>query len=434
MTIMDPIRTTTPAEQLTIDALAYHEHPRPGKLAVTLTKPAENARDLTLAYSPGVAAPVRAIAADLDDAYRYTNKGNLVAVISNGTAILGLGALGGLASKPVMEGKALLFRHFAGVDAIDIETEERDIDKFVDAIAAISPTFGGINLEDIAAPDCFEIERRLIERCNIPVFHDDQHGTAVIAVAGLLNAIEIQGKDMAEVRIVCAGAGAAGIATFRLLRAVGFPAENLTLVDSCGVVHADRTDLNTFKREFARTTEHRTLADAIAGADIFLGVSGPGVLSEDMLRSMAERPIVFAMANPDPEILPHVAKAVRSDVIIATGRSDFPNQVNNVLGFPFIFRGALDVRATAITEEMKVAAVLALRDLARQPVPAEVEAAYEGEHFTFGPDYILPKPVDPRLLGTISAAVARAAVDCGVALRPYPAHYPLASTDDIRFG
>lgn len=431
MTIIDPTKSI---DQLTHDALEYHEHPRPGKLAVTLTKPAENARDLTLAYSPGVAAPVRAIAANLDDAYRYTNKGNLVAVISNGTAILGLGALGGLASKPVMEGKALLFRHFAGVDAIDIETEELDITKLVDAIAAISPTFGGINLEDIAAPDCFEIERQLIERCTIPVFHDDQHGTAVIAVAGLLNALHIQGKELESARIVCAGAGAAGIATFRLLRSVGFPTENLTLVDSKGVVHTGREDLNDFKRDFAHETDHRTLADAVAGADVFLGVSGPGVLTEDMLRSMAERPIVFAMANPDPEILPHVAKAVREDVIIATGRSDFPNQVNNVLGFPFIFRGALDVRASVINEEMKVAAVLALRDLAREAVPAEVEAAYEGEHFEFGADYILPKPVDPRLLGVVSAAVARAAVDSGVALKPYPAHYPLTGIDDIRFG
>lgn len=437
MTLTNPAPTTQPAltanQQLTIDALEYHEHPRPGKLAVVLTKPAENARDLTLAYSPGVAAPVRAIAENLDDAYRYTNKGNLVAVISNGTAILGLGALGGLASKPVMEGKALLFRHFAGVDAIDIETEERDIDKFVDTMAAISPTFGAINLEDIAAPDCFEIERRLIERCNIPVFHDDQHGTAVIAVAGLLNAIEIQGKDMETVRIVCAGAGAAGIASLRLLRAVGFPSENLTLVDSRGVVHTGRTDLNEYKSEFAHATEHRTLADAVTDADIFLGVSGPGVLTAEMLTSMAPRPIVFAMANPDPEILPDLAKATRSDVIIATGRSDYPNQVNNVLGFPFIFRGALDVRASAITEEMKVAAVLAIRDLAREEVPPEVSAAYDGVKFEFGPEYILPKPTDPRLLGRVSSAVARAAVDCGVAARPYPAHYPLATTADIRF-
>jgi malate dehydrogenase (oxaloacetate-decarboxylating)(NADP+) len=421
-------------EDLTSAALAYHEHPRPGKLSVELTKPAADARDLSLAYSPGVAAPVRAIAADPADAYRYTNKGNLVAVISNGTAILGLGDLGSLASKPVMEGKGLLFRHFAGIDVYDIEVDTRDVDRMVDIVAAISPTFGGINLEDIAAPACFEIERQLIERCDIPVFHDDQHGTAVIAAAGLLNALEIQGKRFDEVRIVCAGAGAAGIATFRLLHELGAPAGNLVLVDSVGVVHTGRTDLNGYKREFVRETELRTLADALAGADVFLGVSGPGVLTEEMLRSMAPNPIVFAMANPDPEILPELAKAVRTDVIIATGRSDYPNQVNNVLGFPFIFRGALDVRATVVNEAMKIAAVHALRDLAREPVPASVEAAYDGVRFAFGPDYIIPKPLDPRLLGAVSSAVARAAVDSGVATRPYPAHYPLTSLDDIVLG
>ena len=421
-------------ENLSTAALDYHEFPRPGKLSADLTTRADDARDLTLAYSPGVAAPVRAIAADPGDAYRYTNKGNLVAVISNGTAILGLGDLGGLASKPVMEGKGLLFRHFAGVDVYDIEVDTRDVDRLVDVIAAIAPTFGGINLEDIAAPGCFEVERQLIERCDIPVFHDDQHGTAVIAAAGLLNALEIQGKRFEEARIVCAGAGAAGIATFRLLHELGAPAANLLLVDSTGVVHTGRTDLNGYKREFVRETEARTLADALDGADVFLGVSGPGVLTEAMLRSMAPRPIVFAMANPDPEILPEVAHAVRDDVIVATGRSDYPNQVNNVLGFPFIFRGALDVRATVINEAMKIAAVHALRDLAREPVPAAVEAAYDGRHFEFGPEYVIPKPLDPRLLGAVSAAVARAAVESGVATRPYPAHYPLTSLDDIRYG
>jgi malate dehydrogenase (oxaloacetate-decarboxylating)(NADP+) len=425
--------TMTP-EDLTTAALEYHEFPRPGKLSVELTKRTEDARDLALAYSPGVAAPVRAIAADPADAYRYTGKGNLVAVISNGTAILGLGDLGGLASKPVMEGKGVLFRHFAGIDVFDIEVDTRDVDRFVDVVAAIAPTFGGINLEDIAAPQCFEIERQLIERCDIPVFHDDQHGTAVIAAAALLNALEIQGKSFGDARIVCAGAGAAGIATFRLLHALGAPAANLVLVDSTGVVHTGRTDLNGYKREFVRETEARTLADALDSADVFLGVSGPGVLTPEMLLSMADRPIVFAMANPDPEILPEVAKATRSDVIIATGRSDYPNQVNNVLGFPFIFRGALDVRSSVINEAMKIAAVHALRDLAREPVPASVEAAYDGTHFEFGPEYIIPKPLDPRLLGTVSSAVARAAVESGVATRPYPANYPLGSLDDIAYG
>jgi malate dehydrogenase (oxaloacetate-decarboxylating)(NADP+) len=428
--------TTSALDRATLDAdaLEYHEHPRPGKLSVELTKKAEDARDLSLAYSPGVAAPVRAIAHDAADAYRYTNKGNLVAVISNGTAILGLGDLGALASKPVMEGKGLLFRHFAGVDVYDIEVDTTDIDRFVDVVAAIAPTFGGINLEDIAAPACFEIERQLIERCDIPIFHDDQHGTAVIAAAGLLNALEIQGKDFHDVRIVCAGAGAAGIATLRLLHELGAPAANLLLTDSAGVVHTGRTDLNGYKREFLRETDARTLADAVAGADVFLGVSAPGVLSEQMLRSMADRPIVFAMANPDPEILPEVAHAICDDVIVATGRSDYPNQVNNVLGFPFIFRGALDVRATVINEAMKIAAVHALRDLAREPVPESVEAAYGGTQFEFGPGYIIPKPLDPRLLGAVSSAVARAAVDSGVATRPYPAHYPLGSLDDILLG
>ncbi|WP_040167946.1 malic enzyme-like NAD(P)-binding protein [Microbacterium gorillae] len=425
--------TTSTGTSLHQAALDYHEQPRPGKLAVTLTKPADTAHDLTLAYSPGVAAPVREIAADAETAYRFTNKGNLVAVISNGTAILGLGDLGALASKPVMEGKGLLFRHFAGVDVFDIETDVTDVDAFVDVVAAIAPTFGGINLEDISAPACFEIERKLIERCDIPIFHDDQHGTAVIATAALLNALEIQGKAIEDVRIVCAGAGAAGIATLLMLRTVGVRDEQITLVDSRGVVHTDRDDLPAYKRDFARATEARTLSDAMHDADVFLGVSGPGILTEDMVRAMAERPIIFAMANPDPEILPETAHAIRSDLVMATGRSDFPNQVNNVLGFPFIFRGALDVRATVINDEMKAAAVYALRDLARASVPASVTDAYEGVEFAFGRDYIIPKPVDPRLLGTVAAAVARAAVDSGVARRPYPEHYPLRSLEDIRY-
>lgn len=425
--------TSAPTPQ-TIEALDYHEFPRPGKLSVELTKKTENARDLSLAYSPGVAEPVRAIAANPANAYRYTNRGNLVAVISNGTAILGLGDLGGLASKPVMEGKGVLFRHFAGIDVYDIEVDTRDIDRFVDIVAAIAPTFGGINLEDIAAPACFEIERQLIERCDIPVFHDDQHGTAVIAAAALLNALEIQGKTFEEARIVCVGAGAAGIATFRLLHQMGAPAGNLILVDSTGVIHAGRTDLNSYKREFVRETEMRTLDEAVVGADVFIGVSAPGILTESMLRSMAPKPIVFALANPDPEMVPDVAHAIRDDVIVATGRSDYPNQVNNVLGFPFIFRGALDVRATAVNEAMKMAAVYALRDLAREPVPASVEAAYGGESFAFGPGYIIPKPLDPRLLGAVSAAVAEAAVSSGVATRDYPANYPLTALEDIQLG
>jgi len=421
-------------DSLTADALEYHESPRPGKLSVELTKPTENSRDLSLAYSPGVAAPVRAIAAEPADAYRYTIKGNLVAVISNGTAILGLGNLGALASKPVMEGKGVLFRRFAGIDVFDIEVDRTQVEPFVEAVAAIAPTFGGINLEDIAAPECFEIERLLIERCDIPVFHDDQHGTAVIATAALLNALEIQGKELLSAKIVCVGAGAAGIAVFRLLRDMGVPADHLTLVDSKGVIHHERDDLNSYKQEFARDTVHRTLEEALVDADVFIGVSGPGLLDEPLLRTMAERPIVFALANPDPEVLPELAKAVRPDIIVATGRSDFPNQVNNVLGFPFIFRGALDVRATRINSEMKIAAVHALRELAKEPVPASVEAAYGGVHFEFGRDYIIPKPLDPRLLATVPAAVARAAVDSGVATLPYPEHYPLASLDDVKLG
>lgn len=408
-------------------ALDYHASPRPGKLAIEVTKPCSTQAELALAYTPGVAEPVRAIAADPDMAYRYTAKGNLVAVITDGTAVLGLGDVGSLAGKPVMEGKAVLFKRFADIDVFDIEVNAETPDAFVDTVRRISPTFGGINLEDIAAPHCFEIERRLIEQLDIPVFHDDQHGTAIIAAAGLLNALEIQGKTLENVKIVCLGAGAAGIATMRLLVTLGASKANMRLIDRQGVIHEARSDLNVYKQEFAVATTDRTLADAMRDADVFIGVSGPDLVSQDMVRSMAARPIVFALSNPDPEIYPADAKAVRDDLIMATGRSDFPNQVNNVLGFPFIFRGALDVRARVINEEMKVAAVRALCELAREPVPAEVLAAYGVDSLAFGPEYIIPKPLDPRLIDYVAPAVARAAVDSGVAVAAYPAHYPAIS-------
>ncbi|QQD18544.1 malate dehydrogenase [Spongiibacter nanhainus] len=407
-------------------ALDYHSVPTPGKIGISLTKPAETQYDLSLAYSPGVAEPVREIAKDPINAYKYTSKGNLVAVISNGSAILGLGDLGPLASKPVMEGKALLFKRFADLDSIDIEVDTQDSQEFIDTVKRISGTFGGINLEDIKAPECFEIERILIEECNIPIFHDDQHGTAIVTAAGMLNALEIQGKKIEDAKVVCLGAGSAAIACMRLLIALGARYENIYMIDRRGVIYPGREGLNKYKREFQNDTGARTLADAIDGADVFVGLSGPNLLSEDMLRSMAERPIVFACSNPDPEIRPELALAVRDDLIMATGRSDYPNQVNNVLGFPFIFRGALDVRATAINEEMKVAAVHAIRELAKEPVPEVViEACGVGE-LSFGPGYIIPKPVDRRLLGAVAGAVARAAVDSGVALLPYPEHYPLS--------
>ncbi len=412
-------------------ALDYHSSPKPGKISIELTKPAETARDLSLAYSPGVAEPVREIAADPENAYKYTGKGNLVAVISNGSAILGLGNLGALASKPVMEGKALLFKRFAGVDSIDIEVESETPQVFIDTVKRIAGTFGGINLEDIKAPECFEIERCLIEACNIPVFHDDQHGTAIVTAAGMLNALEIAGKKIEEARLVCLGAGSAAISCVKLLISCGFKPENILMLDSKGVIHKQRNDLNQYKALFAVDTECRTLDDAIVGADAFLGVSGPNLLSADQLKTMAENPIVFACANPDPEIRPELAKSARSDLIMATGRSDYPNQVNNVLGFPFIFRGALDVRASRINEAMKIAAVNAIRELAKEPVPQEVRDAYEGIEMNFGPEYIIPKPTDPRLLGAVSSAVAKAAVESGVARAEYPAHYPLKSLDDI---
>lgn len=414
-------------------ALEYHAQPRPGKLSVELTKPTETGRDLSLAYSPGVAEPVREIARDPEAAYRYTNKGNLVAVISDGTAILGLGNLGSLASKPVMEGKGVLFKRFAGVDVYDIEVDAESPQAFIDTVKRISGTFGGINLEDIKAPECFEIERVLVEQCDVPVFHDDQHGTAIIAAAGLLNALELQGKNISDASIVCVGAGAAGVATLKLLMEMGARKKNIYVLDRSGVIHSGRSDLNQFKAAFAHETDKRTLEDALAGADVFLGVSSADLMTPDMLRLMAPRPIVFALANPDPEIRPELANATRSDVIMATGRSDYPNQVNNVLGFPYIFRGALDVRASRINEAMKIAAVHAIRQMAKEPVPVEVEKAYEGLHLEFGPEYIIPKPTDPRLLGAVSAAVAKAAVDSGVAARPYPAHYPLKTLADIRY-
>ncbi|MFQ3280785.1 malic enzyme-like NAD(P)-binding protein, partial [Reinekea sp.] len=355
------------------DALAYHAEPSPGKLSIEITTPAESARDLSLAYSPGVAEPVRAIAEDPENAYKYTIKGNLVGVISNGTAILGLGNLGSLASKPVMEGKALLFKRFANIDAIDIEVDSTDINEIVRTVELIAETFGGINLEDIKAPECFEIERRLIESCNIPIFHDDQHGTAIVTVAGMLNALDIQGKTLEKAKLVCLGAGAAAISCSRLLVAAGMKKENIVMLDRKGVIFNGREGVNQYKAEFANdVTRARTLSEAIDGADVFLGLSGPDQLSAEQLKTMADKPIVFACSNPDPEIKPELAASVRDDLIMATGRSDYPNQVNNVLGFPFIFRGALDVRSTKINEEMKLAAAHAISDLAKEEILQEV--------------------------------------------------------------
>ncbi|WP_414828691.1 malic enzyme-like NAD(P)-binding protein [Alteromonas sp. H39] len=405
-------------------ALDYHAKPTPGKIRVELSKPAEGVDDLALAYSPGVAEPVREIAEDPDAAYQYTAKGNMVAVISNGTAILGLGNLGPLASKPVMEGKALLFKRFAGLDAIDIEVKHRTTEEFINTVANIADTFGGINLEDIKAPECFEIEQELIKRCKIPVFHDDQHGTAIVTAAGMLNALEIQGKNIEDAKIVCMGAGAAAVACMELLIKCGAQRERIYMLDRKGVIHTRREDLTEHKALFANNTDKRTLDDVMDGADIFVGVSGPDVLPPETLRLMAENPIVFACSNPDPEIKPELAHEVRSDLIMATGRSDYPNQVNNVLCFPFIFRGALDVRATAINDEMKVAAVEAIRAISKEPVPEEVLKASKSESLTFGKDYIIPKPMDPRLCSRIARAVAQAALDSGVArLESLPASY-----------
>ncbi|MGM0481552.1 MAG: malic enzyme-like NAD(P)-binding protein [Pseudomonadota bacterium] len=404
-------------------ALDYHQYPTPGKISVELTKPANSSQDLALAYSPGVAEPVRAIADDPDNAYQYTAKGNLVAVITNGTAILGLGNLGPLASKPVMEGKALLFKRFAGLDSIDIEVNHSTTQDFINTVANIADSFGGINLEDIKAPECFEIEQALIDKCQIPVFHDDQHGTAIVTAAGMLNALEVQGKELKNAQIVCMGAGAAAIACMELLIKCGAQREHIYMLDSKGVIHTRRNDLNEYKSLFANNTDKRTLDDVIAGADLFLGVSGPNLLPPEALKRMADKPVVFACSNPEPEIKPELAKQVRDDVIIGTGRSDYPNQVNNVLCFPFMFRGALDVRATAITDEMKIAAVEAIRQLAKEQVPEEVLQAAGVDQLSFGREYIIPKPIDPRLSPRVSRAVAEAAISSGVAKIELPKNY-----------
>ena len=397
-------------------ALLYHSQGKPGKIEVVPTKPYATQTDLSLAYSPGVAEPCLEIEKNPQDAYKYTAKGNLVAVISNGTAVLGLGDIGALSGKPVMEGKGLLFKIYAGIDVFDIEVNEKDPDKFVEAVKAIAPTFGGINLEDIKAPECFEIERRLKEELDIPVMHDDQHGTAIISSAGLLNALEVAGKRIEDVHIVVNGAGASAISCTKLYVALGARRENILMLDSKGVITSDRENLTEQKRYFA--TDRRdvhTLAEAIKGADVFLGLSKGNVLTQDMVRSMAAHPIVFALANPTPEISYEDAMAARPDVLMSTGRSDYPNQINNVIGFPYIFRGALDTHASAINEEMKIAAVHAIADLAKQPVPDVVNEAYHVNNFTFGPDYFIPKPVDPRLITEVSCAVARAAMESGVA-------------------
>jgi malate dehydrogenase (oxaloacetate-decarboxylating)(NADP+) len=403
------------------DALRYHADGRPGKVKVVPTKPTVTKHDLSMAYTPGVAEPCREIARDPDLVYRYTAKGNLVAVVTNGTAVLGLGNIGPAAGKPVMEGKGVLFKRFADIDVFDIEIDSTDPEDVIRTCQLIAPTFGGINLEDIRAPECFEIERRLIETLDIPVFHDDQHGTAIISGAALLNALLITERKPEEVKVVFSGAGASAIACAKLYRDLGVPLENILLVDSRGVVHAERKDgMNAYKQEFARSTSARSLADALRGADVFVGLSQPGVVTADMVRSMAPKPIIFAMANPDPEITPDQVRAVRDDAIMATGRSDYPNQVNNVLGFPFIFRGALDVRASKINEAMKQAAVRALAELAQrgEAVPEVVRRAYPGESFDFGRSYIIPKPFDPRVLLYVAPAVAQAAMDSGVARRP----------------
>ncbi|HUO22937.1 MAG TPA: NADP-dependent malic enzyme [Caulobacteraceae bacterium] len=401
------------------EALAFHKYPTPGKIAVTPTKPMATQRDLALAYSPGVAVPVRAIAADPETAYDYTSKGNLVAVISNGTAILGLGNLGALASKPVMEGKSVLFKRFADVDSIDIEVSTTDPDEMITVVKNIGITFGGINLEDIKSPECFRIETELQDLLDIPVFHDDQHGTAIISAAGLINACEITGRRLEDIKLVLCGAGAAGQASLELIKAMGARSENCIAVDNTGVIYKGRTEnMNQWKSALAVETDTRTLAEALKGADVFIGLSVKGALTQDMVRTMAPNPIIFAMANPDPEITPEEVKAVRSDAIMATGRSDYPNQVNNVLGFPYIFRGALDVRARRVNHEMKIAAAQALAHLAREDVPDEVAAAYHGRRLKFGPDYIIPSPFDPRLIWYVPPFVAKAAMDTGVARRP----------------
>lgn len=400
------------------EALQFHQQGRPGKIEVVATKPMATQRDLSLAYSPGVAVPVKAIAENPDRAYDYTAKGNFVAVITNGTAILGMGNLGALAAKPVMEGKAVLFKRFADVDAIDLEVSTEDPDAFVNCVRYLGQTFGGINLEDIKAPECFLIEERLRELLDVPVFHDDQHGTAIIAAAGLLNALDLTGREIGSTKLVCNGAGAAGIACLELLKAIGFKPQNVVLCDTKGVIYRGRQEgMNQWKSAHAVETKARSLADALVGADVFFGLSAKGAVTPEMVKVMAEKPIIFAMANPDPEITPEEVAAVRDDAIMATGRSDYPNQINNVLGFPYIFRGALDVQATTINMEMKIAAARALAELAREDVPDEVAAAY-GTRPKYGPEYIIPVPFDPRLISAVPPAVARAAMDTGVARKP----------------
>lgn len=399
------------------DALLYHSRGRKGKVEVIPTKPYCTQSDLSLAYTPGVAYPCLEIEKNPDDAYLYTAKGNLVAVISNGTAVLGLGDIGAVAGKPVMEGKGLLFKVFADVDVFDIEVDEKDPEKLIEICAKIAPTFGGINLEDIKAPECFEVETRLKEMLDIPVFHDDQHGTAIISAAGLLNAVEITGKKLPDLKVVVCGAGAAANSCTRLYVALGVKRENVVMVDSKGVINTKRTDLNKYKKEWITDREINTLAEAVSGADVFLGLSVANMLTKEMLRTMAPNPIVFAMANPNPEISYEDAMATRDDLIFATGRSDYPNQINNVLGFPFIFRGALDVRARTINEEMKLAATRALAGLAREPVPGSVLTAYGLDRLVFGREYIIPKPLDPRLISRVATSVARAAIETGVARR-----------------
>ncbi len=403
------------AKKLSQEALDYHSKPHPGKIEIQPTKPYHTQHELSLAYSPGVAIPTRAIADEPETAYRYTNKGNLVAVITNGTAVLGLGNVGALASKPVMEGKSMLFKTFSGIDAFDIEIDETDPEAFIHAVKAIAPTFGAINLEDIKAPECFEIEQRLRNELSIPVMHDDQHGTAVIVAAALLNGIEIAQKEIDTLKVVVNGAGAAAIACVRLFLKLGIRAENITLCDSRGVVTATRTDLNPMKRQFATNRQISTLSEALIDADLFLGVSKADILSPEMIRTMAANPIVLALANPDPEISYNKAISARPDIIFATGRSDYPNQVNNVLGFPYIFRGALDVRATQINDAMLLAAARSLAELTREPVPAQVLRAYGIDQLEFGREYLIPKPLDPRLLHTVAPAVAQAAIDSEVA-------------------
>lgn len=386
------------------EALDYHAQSPAGKIAITASKPCETQKDLSLAYTPGVAEPVREIAKNPEDAYKYTSKGNLVAVITNGTAALGLGNVGALASKPIMEGKAVLFKKFANIDVFDIEVDCENVEEFIQTVKNIAPTFGGINLEDIKAPECFEIERRLIEELDIPVFHDDQHGTAIIIAAGLLNALEIQDKKIESIKLVCLGAGSAGIATLNLLCALGLKKENIYLVDSKGLITTNRK-VSKEKQDYAQDKPQQNLADVMQNADVFIGVAAANLVSVEMVQSMAKKPIVFALSNPDPEIKPELANACRDDLIMATGRSDYPNQVNNVLGFPYIFRGALDARAVKITEKMKLAAVYALKNLTKEPVPQSVLRAYNLEKLSFGSNYIIPKPFDPRLIDTIPKAV-----------------------------